>query len=100
MAASFRGHRPGTRRYSGSGRGLPRDVYHSPQPPPDPDLRAPVNTVEPRIHIIGVGSDGLAGLTARARELLLSADVVFGAEGVLDLLPDLRAERHPLGSDL
>jgi precorrin-6B C5,15-methyltransferase / cobalt-precorrin-6B C5,C15-methyltransferase len=59
-----------------------------------------VNAVEPRIHIIGVGSDGLAGLTARARELLLSADLVFGAEGVLDLLPDLKAERRTLGSDL
>jgi precorrin-6Y C5,15-methyltransferase (decarboxylating) len=59
-----------------------------------------VNAVEPRIHIIGVGSDGLAGLTARARELLLSADVVFGSEGVLDLLPDLKAERRTLGSDL
>jgi precorrin-6Y C5,15-methyltransferase (decarboxylating) len=59
-----------------------------------------VSAVEPRIHIIGVGSDGLAGLTARARELLLSADLVFGAEGVLDLLPDLKAERRTLGSDL
>ncbi|HZY89763.1 MAG TPA: precorrin-6y C5,15-methyltransferase (decarboxylating) subunit CbiE [Gemmataceae bacterium] len=59
-----------------------------------------MNAVEPRIHIIGVGGDGLAGLTARARELLQSADVVFGSEGVLDLLPELRAERHPLGSDL
>jgi precorrin-6Y C5,15-methyltransferase (decarboxylating) len=59
-----------------------------------------VSAVEPRIHIIGVGSDGLAGLTARARELLQSADVVFGAEGVLDLLPDLKAERRTLGSDL
>jgi precorrin-6Y C5,15-methyltransferase (decarboxylating) len=59
-----------------------------------------VNAVEPRIHIIGVGGDGLAGLTARARDLLQSADVVFGSEGVLDLLPELKAERHPLGSDL
>ncbi len=59
-----------------------------------------MSAVEPRIHIIGVGSDGLAGLTARARELLQSADVVFGSEGVLDLLPDLKAERRTLGSDL
>jgi precorrin-6Y C5,15-methyltransferase (decarboxylating) len=55
---------------------------------------------EPRIHIIGVGSDGLAGLTARARDLLQSAQVVFGAEAVLGLLPELRAERRILGSDL
>jgi precorrin-6Y C5,15-methyltransferase (decarboxylating) len=57
-------------------------------------------TEQPRIHIVGVGGDGLAGLTSRARELLSSAEVVFGAETVLDLLPELRAERRPLGVDL
>jgi precorrin-6Y C5,15-methyltransferase (decarboxylating) len=57
-------------------------------------------TAQPRIHIIGVGSDGLAGLTSRARELLLSAEVVFGSEGVLAHLGDLPGERRPLGSDL
>ena len=35
---------------------------------------------ENRIHIIGIGSDGVAGLTARARELLASANLVLGAE--------------------
>jgi precorrin-6Y C5,15-methyltransferase (decarboxylating) len=59
-----------------------------------------VTTPEPRIHIIGVGSDGLAGLTSRARELLLSADVVFGAEQTLKLLPELQAERRSIGTDL
>jgi precorrin-6Y C5,15-methyltransferase (decarboxylating) len=59
-----------------------------------------VSTLEPRIHIIGVGSDGMAGLTSRAREILLAADVVFGSEQVLQLLPELRAERRSLGSDL
>jgi precorrin-6B C5,15-methyltransferase / cobalt-precorrin-6B C5,C15-methyltransferase len=59
-----------------------------------------VNTPEPRIHIIGVGNDGLAGLTSRARDLLMSADVVFGAEQTLKLLPELRAERRPIGADL
>ena len=55
---------------------------------------------EPRIHIIGVGPDGLAGLTARARELLTNAEVMFGAESVLALAPELRAERRVLGGDL
>jgi precorrin-6Y C5,15-methyltransferase (decarboxylating) len=55
---------------------------------------------ESRIHIIGIGSDGLAGLTARARELLVGAQVVFGAESVLDQLPELKAERVRIGSDL
>jgi precorrin-6Y C5,15-methyltransferase (decarboxylating) len=59
-----------------------------------------VSTPEPRVHIIGVGSDGLAGLTSRARDLLLSADVVFGAEQTLKLLPELQAERWVIGADL
>jgi precorrin-6Y C5,15-methyltransferase (decarboxylating) len=57
-------------------------------------------TTQPRIHIIGVGSDGLAGLTSRARDLLRSAEVVFGPESVLELLPELSAERRPLAADL
>jgi precorrin-6Y C5,15-methyltransferase (decarboxylating) len=59
-----------------------------------------VNPSEPKIHIIGVGSDGLGGLTARARELLLSAEVVFGSDQVLTLMPELKAERCQLGPDL
>lgn len=53
-----------------------------------------------RIHIIGVGSDGLAGLTSRARELLRGARVVFGPEAVLGLLPELKADRRALGPEL
>ena len=59
-----------------------------------------MNTPEPRIHIVGVGPDGLAGLTTRARELLTQAEVVFGSEQVLALVPELRAERRVLGGDL
>lgn len=53
-----------------------------------------------KIPIVGVGPDGLAGLTARSRELLTAADVVFGSEGTLRLLPELQAERVRIGSDL
>ena len=56
--------------------------------------------METRIHIIGVGPDGTAGLTSRARELLTAADVVFGAEAVLALMPELHGERRILGGDL
>src|SRR5262249_4676428 len=60
----------------------------------------PVNAPESKIHIIGVGSDGFAGLTARGRELLAAADLILGSEQVLDLLPDLHAERRRVGTDL
>jgi precorrin-6Y C5,15-methyltransferase (decarboxylating) len=55
---------------------------------------------EARIHIIGVGGDGLTGLTVRARELLLAADLVLGSESTLGMLPELKAERIPIGADL
>src|SRR5205807_5786493 len=59
-----------------------------------------VTAPEPRIHVVGVGSDGLAGLTARARELLTGADLVLGSEHALGLVPELRAERVRIGPDL
>jgi precorrin-6Y C5,15-methyltransferase (decarboxylating) len=47
-----------------------------------------------------VGSDGAAGLTARARELLASAELVLGSDQTLDLLPELKAEQYRIGPDL
>ncbi len=58
-----------------------------------------MNTPEPRIYIIGIGSDGLAGLTSRPRDILLAADLVFGSESTLKLLPELKAERRSFGPD-
>jgi precorrin-6B C5,15-methyltransferase / cobalt-precorrin-6B C5,C15-methyltransferase len=52
------------------------------------------------IPIVGVGPDGLAGLTLRSAELLRAAEVVFGSEAALRLLPELAAERVRIGSDL
>jgi precorrin-6Y C5,15-methyltransferase (decarboxylating) len=60
---------------------------------------------EARIHIVGVGSDGLASLTVRARELLQQADLILGSESTLALLDSallrtLKAEHIPIGTDL
>jgi precorrin-6Y C5,15-methyltransferase (decarboxylating) len=55
---------------------------------------------EAKIHIIGVGSDGLAGLTGRARELLTAADLVVGADQTLTLLPEVKARKLAIGADL
>lgn len=55
---------------------------------------------ESKIHVIGVGSDGQAGLTGRARELLAAAQVVVGADSTLALLPEVKAERFRIGPDL
>src|SRR5262249_48917755 len=66
-----------------------------------PTRRGPPVTASPsRIHIIGVGSDGLAGLTARGRDILSTAEVLFGSAHTLSLVPELKAERHRVGTDL
>lgn len=59
-----------------------------------------MNASEAKIHVIGVGSDGQAGLTARARELLMGAQVAVGADSTLALLPEIKAERFRIGPDL
>jgi precorrin-6B C5,15-methyltransferase / cobalt-precorrin-6B C5,C15-methyltransferase len=53
-----------------------------------------------RIPVVGIGPDGTAGLSGRSRELLASAEVVFGSDAALRLLPELSAERVAIGSDL
>jgi precorrin-6Y C5,15-methyltransferase (decarboxylating) len=52
-----------------------------------------------KIHIIGIGSDGLAGLTARAREILTAADLVLGSDAALSRTPELKAEQVRIGPD-
>jgi precorrin-6Y C5,15-methyltransferase (decarboxylating) len=59
-----------------------------------------VAPAEPRIYVIGVGSDGVAGLTSRARALLMNAELVLGADPALNLLPELNAARVRIGPDL
>jgi precorrin-6Y C5,15-methyltransferase (decarboxylating) len=59
-----------------------------------------VSTSESKIHVIGVGSDGLAGLTARARELVGAADLVLGSDQTLGRVPEIKAEKLVIGTDL
>src|SRR5215203_3145930 len=59
-----------------------------------------MNQDPPKIHIVGVGGDGLAGLTSRARDLVAGADLLVGSDGALRLLPEVNAERVRIGYDL
>jgi len=54
----------------------------------------------PKIYVVGIGGDGLAGLTSRARELVAMSEILVGSEPALRLLPEVNAERIPIGSDL
>lgn len=53
-----------------------------------------------KIPIVGIGPDGLAGLASAAKLKLEAAEVLFGSESALRLLPELAAERVPIGTDL
>lgn len=55
------------------------------------------SAAEERVFVIGVGNDGLSGLTERARQILRNADLVLGSEPALKLVPELSAERFRIG---
>ena len=59
-----------------------------------------MNNEPPKIYVVGVGSDGLAGLTNRASELVTAAEMLVGSDSALRLLPAVHAERVRIGSDL
>ncbi|MBT0772217.1 precorrin-6y C5,15-methyltransferase (decarboxylating) subunit CbiE [Kineosporia sp. J2-2] len=54
-----------------------------------------------RLTVAGIGADGWPGLADATRDVLLGADVVFGGDRQLDLLPDeVTARRVPWPSPL
>jgi precorrin-6Y C5,15-methyltransferase (decarboxylating) len=59
-----------------------------------------MNASETRIHIIGIGGDGPAGLTTRARELIHRAELLLGADAVLAQITDTSCPRYRIGPDL
>ncbi len=53
-----------------------------------------------KIHVIGIGDDGLDGLTANARQLIEQAELLVGAEYSLARVPRSSAERLIVGANL
>jgi precorrin-6B C5,15-methyltransferase / cobalt-precorrin-6B C5,C15-methyltransferase len=53
-----------------------------------------------KIHIIGIGDDGLDGITAQAKRLIDEADLLMGTEATLKLVPRGKAERSMIGVHL
>ncbi|HZU36395.1 MAG TPA: precorrin-6y C5,15-methyltransferase (decarboxylating) subunit CbiE [Gemmataceae bacterium] len=53
-----------------------------------------------KVYIIGVGNDGLGGLTGRARDILQSADLVLGSDHALNRVAELPGEKYRLGPDV
>ncbi len=50
-------------------------------------------TSTPWLTIIGIGEDGMAGLSTTARRLIEQAEIIVGGDRHHDLAPDLKAER-------
>jgi precorrin-6Y C5,15-methyltransferase (decarboxylating) len=53
-----------------------------------------------KIHIIGIGEDGLDGLTLSAQQLIRDAEILIGDEITLAVVPSHGGERLEVGSDL
>lgn len=53
-----------------------------------------------RIPIVGIGDDGLDGLTGSARALIQKATLLVGADHTLSLIPDTGCTRYVVGADL
>ena len=53
-----------------------------------------------KIHIIGIGDDGLDGVTAHARSLIERAELLLGAESTLSLVPGKGKSRLAVGANL
>ena len=46
------------------------------------------------LTIVGMGEDGVEGLSASARRAIESAEVVIGSQRMFAMLPPLKAEKH------
>lgn len=53
-----------------------------------------------KIHIIGIGDDGVPGLTKQALELIGQSRVLLGTANLLSKFPDYAGRREVIGSDL
>jgi precorrin-6Y C5,15-methyltransferase (decarboxylating) len=54
----------------------------------------------PKIHVIGIGDDGLEAVPNNVRQIISDAEVLLGTERTLSLVPKSPAQRHPISSDL
>ena len=53
-----------------------------------------------KVHIVGIGDDGLDGLTAVSRQLVADAELLIGSDSLLSAVENDSAERLEVGADL
>jgi precorrin-6Y C5,15-methyltransferase (decarboxylating) len=54
----------------------------------------------PKIHVIGIGDDGLEAVPPSVRQTIADAEVLLGTDRTLALVPKSKAERHNISGDL
>ena len=59
-----------------------------------------MDAAQPRLVIIGIGDDGLAGLTDAARKTIAGADVLLGAPSTLSLLAETPGRKVTLAPEM
>jgi precorrin-6B C5,15-methyltransferase / cobalt-precorrin-6B C5,C15-methyltransferase len=53
-----------------------------------------------KIHVIGIGDDGLEAVPPNVRQIIDGAEVLLGTDRTLGLMPKSKAERHTISGDL
>lgn len=53
-----------------------------------------------KVHIVGIGDDGLEGLSGSAQQLIRDAELLIGNERALRSVPPSKAQRLEMGGDL
>ncbi len=64
------------------------------------ETRPSNSTANGKVHIVGIGDDGLAGVTEETRRIVSGADLVFGSDRTLAALSEIRGEKVAVGTDL
>ena len=59
-----------------------------------------MNQDRARIHIIGIGDDGLNGLTQVSRNLIQEADLIVGSKHTLALITEVEGKKLLVGTDM
>jgi precorrin-6Y C5,15-methyltransferase (decarboxylating) len=53
-----------------------------------------------KIHVIGIGDDGLEAMPTSVRQTIGDAEILLGTDRTLALVPKSKAERHTISGDL
>jgi precorrin-6Y C5,15-methyltransferase (decarboxylating) len=68
---------------------------------PASSIQHPASSIMPeKIHVIGIGDDGLEAVPAAVRKLISEAELLLGTDRTLALVPPSQAERHLITTDL